>query len=116
MSTATLNALMQQIRVMPLEEQRALNSLLVANIRASLKSSAIMTSINYGHGDIVKFEAGIKGTIFIEVTGFSRDRTKIKGTQIGQSKFARRKVMNGTNWTAGANIVKASSKDEAAKA
>jgi hypothetical protein len=106
MSLATIFA---EVRALSLEDQRALNSLLVANIRQALKQKAVMTSIEFRAGDIIVFDGKTRGTIFLEVTGFSRDRTKIKGRQVSRGL----KTKIGTNWTVGANVAKASTLEKA---
>lgn len=111
MSATTVSALYAQIRVLSLEDQRTLNSMLVANIRLSLKQKAVMTSIAFKVGDVIKFDGKTRGPIFLEVNGFSRDRTKIKGKQINSGW----KTSAGVNWTVGATVAKAATREEALK-
>ena len=112
MDKAKLNAAMQIVRTMSLEEQRALNSLLCANIRAGHKMAAAENSMNYGVGDVVQFDGKTRGPIFLEITGFSRDRTKIKGKQLNKGW----KTSAGVQWTVGATIVKSATREQALKA
>lgn len=84
MDHAKLNAAMQIVKTMTLEEQRALNSMLCTNIRAGLRVKAVGASINYSIGDVVQFDGKTRGPIFIEITGFSRDLTKMKGKQLNR--------------------------------
>jgi len=106
----SLSTIFAEVRTLSLEDQRALNSLLVANIRQSLKQKAVMTSVEFRAGDVIKFDGKTRGPIFLEITGFSRDRAKIKGRQLN----AGWKTSKGTPWTVGATIVKASTAAEAA--
>jgi hypothetical protein len=106
MSLATIFA---EVKTLSLEDQRALNSLLVANIRSALKHKAVMTSIEFRAGDIVKFDGKTRGPIFIKINSFSRDRTKIKGVQLNRGW----KTQPGVQWTVGATVVKASTVAEA---
>ena len=112
MDKAKLNAAMQIIRTMSLEEQRALNNLLCANIRAANKAAAAENSMNFGVGDIIQFDGKTRGPIFLEITGFSRDRTKIKGVQLNKGW----KTRAGVNWTVGATICKSATREQALKA
>jgi hypothetical protein len=105
----TVSAAYALITTLSLEDQRALNSLLVANIRLALRHKAVATSIEFRAGDIIVFDGKTRGTIFLEVTGFSRDRTKIKGRQVSRGL----KTKIGTNWTVGANVAKASTLEKA---
>jgi len=83
---SALTALMTQIRTLSLEDQRALNAMLVANIRAGLKQKAVMTSIQFKAGDVVKFDGKTRGPIFIKIHSFSRDLTKVKGVQLNPAR------------------------------
>lgn len=107
----SLAAIFTEVRTLSLEDQRALNSMLVANIRQSMCQVAAMKSIAFKAGDVVKFDGKTRGPIYLEVTGFSRDRTKIKGRQINKGW----KTSTGAQWTVGASIAKASTREEAAK-
>ena len=109
MSQVTLTSLMDQIKTLPLSEQRALNSLLVANIRLGHRQAAVMKSVAYKVGDVVKFDGKTRGPIIIEITGFSRDLTKIKGRQLNDGW----KTKAGVQWTVGATIVWPSTREEA---
>jgi hypothetical protein len=112
MDKAKLNAAMQIVRTMTLEEQRALNSLLCANIRAGHKVAAAENSMSFGLGDVIQFDGKTRGPIFLEITGFSRDRTKIKGKQLNKGW----KTAAGTPWTVGATLAKAATREQALKA
>jgi hypothetical protein len=101
---SALTSLMSQIRALSLEDQRALNSMLVANIRAGLKQKAVMTSIQFRAGDVVKFDGKTRGPIFIKIHSFSRDLTKVKGVQLNRGW----KTQPGVQWTVGANACRAS--------
>jgi hypothetical protein len=105
----TLATLFAEVRTLSLEDQRALNALLVANIRQSLKQKAVMTSIQFKFGDIVKFDGKTRGPIFIKIHSFSRDLTKVKGVQLNRGW----KTLPGTQWTVGATVAKASTVAEA---
>lgn len=100
---SALTALMSQIRVLSLEDQRALNAMLVANIRSGLKQKAVMSSIQFKAGDIVQFDGKTRGPIFIKIHSFSRDLTKVKGVQLNRGW----KTQPGVQWTVGATICKA---------
>jgi hypothetical protein len=97
-----LNALMQVVKLMTLEEQRKLNKLLVANIRGAQKVKAVTAAMDYEVGQVVKFDGKTRGPIYIKITGFSRDMTKVKGVQINQGW----KTSPGMPWTAPASFVK----------
>ena len=109
MSQVTLTSLMAQIKTLPLDEQRALNSLLVANIRLGHRQNAVMKSIAYKVGDVIQFDGKTRGPIFLEISGFSRDLTKIKGKQLNRGW----KTQAGVQWTVGASIVKAATREQA---
>ncbi len=109
MSQVTLSSLMAQIKTLSLDEQRALNSLLVANIRLGHRQNAVMKSIEYKVGDVIQFDGKTRGPIFLEISGFSRDRTKIKGKQLNRGW----KTQPGVNWTVGASIVKTATREQA---
>lgn len=107
----TLNSLMQQVKTLTLEEQRVLNKLLCQNIRHGMKVNAIQKSINFALGDVIVFDGKTRGTIYLEVTGFSRDLTKIKGKQLNKGW----KTSPGVNWTVVASVAKASTREQALK-
>jgi hypothetical protein len=109
MSNVTLNSLMQQIKTLTLDEQRVLNKLLCANIRHGYKVNAIQKSVAFGVGDVITFDGKTRGPIFLEVSGFSRDRTKIKGKQINRGW----KTSVGTNWTVGASVARSATREQA---
>lgn len=108
MSLATIFA---EVKTLSLEDQRALNSLLVANIRTALKQKAIMCAVKFKGGDVVKFDGKTRGPIFIKIHSFSRDATKVKGVQLNRGW----KTKAGTMWTVAASVVQAASVEEAEK-
>lgn len=105
MSTEVLNSLMKQIKSMSIEDQRTLNSLLCANIRGASKIRSIQSAAKFVIGDTVVFNAKTRGMITISVDGFSRDMSKIKGTQLNQGCSSNK----GMKWTVGASLCKAAS-------
>jgi hypothetical protein len=109
MDQAKILRVMDAVKTLTADEQRFLNSLICANIRSSSKQAAVMSSIAFKVGDVVKFDGKTRGPIFIKIYGFSRDRTKIKGAQLNRGW----KTMPGVMWTVASNIVKASSVEEA---
>jgi hypothetical protein len=111
MSQVTLNSLMQQIKTLTIDEQRALNSLLCANIRHASKVKSIQKAMSFEVGQFVEFDGRTRGRIVLEVTGFSRDMSKVKGIQINRGF----KTLRGTPWTATATACKAVSAEEAAR-
>ena len=104
-----VNTIFAEIRKLSLEDQRALNSLIVANIRGAMRVKAVSSAIKYNRGDVVKFDGKTRGTIIIEITGFSRDFTIIKGKQLN-SGF---KTSAGVPWTVAATLVSPSTREEA---
>ena len=98
---STVSALMSEIRTLSLEDQRLLNKMLVENIRRDLKLKAITSSVKLNIGDTVRFDGKTRGTIVIEITGFSRDLSKVKGRQVNSIQ-ARTAI--GTNWTVAAQL------------
>lgn len=98
MSTETINSLMKQIKSLSLADQRALNHLLVANLKAANKVAASVKAITFDIGDKIVFDAKTRGIINAEITGFSRDLTKIKCKQIGG-------LRPGCQWSVSANLV-----------
>lgn len=106
MSLATIFA---EVKSLSLEDQRALNSMIVANIRLGLKQKAVTSSSQFYIGDVVKFDGKTRGQIFIRINSFSRDRTKIKGVQLNRGW----KTQPGVQWTVAASIAHASNLTEA---
>jgi hypothetical protein len=98
MSTVTLNSLMSQIKTLSIADQRALNKLLCANLKAAMKVAAVGKAITFDIGDKVVFDAKTRGIINAEIIGFSRDLSKIKCKQIGG-------LRPGCLWTVTANLV-----------
>ena len=79
------------------EDQLTLNKMLVDGIRRNHKIASIQSSAKYNIGDKVIFDAGRKGIITMVIDGFSRDGSKLKGTQQGGLRA-------GCQWTVGANV------------
>jgi hypothetical protein len=75
--------ILKQAIALSVEDQRELNSALVDNIKRVHKIKAISNSAKYNIGDTVMFRHNREGLIKIQITGFSRDGSKIKGPQIG---------------------------------
>ncbi len=78
--------LMEQIKMLSYDEQRDLNKRLVANLNLASKIASVNASSKFNIGDIVQFDANSKGIITIRITGFSRDMSKIKGTQLSPGR------------------------------
>jgi hypothetical protein len=96
MNAQILNIL-SQVSALSMEDQLELNKALVENIRRARKISAIQIGQKFNIGDKVMFDAGRKGLITMQITGFSRDGSKIKGPQIGG-------LRSGVNWTVGNTV------------
>lgn len=108
----TLNSVMQLVKTMTLDEQRVLNKLLCQNIRHGMKVNAIQKSVNFAIGEVIVFDGKTRGTIYLEVTGFSRDMTKIKGKQLNKGW----KTSPGVQWTVGASVARSATREQALKA
>ncbi|WP_407306197.1 hypothetical protein [Acinetobacter sp.] len=95
----TIKSIMAQIETLPFEDRRMLNKLLVAHLNAEQKVSAAENAMKFRINDMVKFDAGPRkgGIVTIQITGFSRDLSSIKGIQVGGARA-------GTNWTVFANL------------
>ena len=87
------------------DEQRALNTILCTKIRHASTVKAVQQSFVFKAGDVVQFNAKTRGQIHMRVTGFSRDRTKIKGHQLNHTG----RTYVGMSWQAPVNMVSASS-------
>jgi hypothetical protein len=98
-----------QVKSLSMDDQRALNKLLVANIRLAMRQKAVMTAITFKAGDVVKFDGKTRGPIFIKIHSFSRDLTKVKGVQLNRGW----KTQPGVQWTVGATVCRASTVAEA---
>lgn len=98
---ANLNSIFAQITALTLEEQRMLNKMLVSNINESIKESQRAAAVQFRVGDLATFDAGPRkgGKTTIQITSFSRDLSKIKGTQIGGMRA-------GIQWNVSANLAK----------
>lgn len=99
---AQIQNILAQIATLPFEDQRMLNKMLVANLNASAKQLSRVNAIQFRVGQKVCFDAGPRkgGIVTVEITGFSRDMSKIKGKQIGGFR-------DGILWNASANLCKA---------
>ena len=99
---SAIKSIMEQISTLSLEEQRMVNKLLVASLNSQVKAKSADAAANFRFGQKVQFDAGPRkgGLITMEITGFSRDMTKIKGTQLDGFR-------KGCLWTVGANLCKA---------
>ena len=96
---AQIKNILAQIAALPFEDQRMVNKLLVANLKAGSKEISRDAASNFRIGDVVQFDAGPRkgGITKIKITGFSRDMSTIKG-----------QVVNGfMNWNVSANMCKA---------
>jgi hypothetical protein len=93
----TLNEVFAQVQALSFEDQRALNKMLVANLNCTTKLKSMQVAAKFNIGDEVLFDAKSKGIVKIKVTGFSRDGSSLKGTQLGG-------LRPGCNWTVGATI------------
>jgi hypothetical protein len=92
-----VNELFAQIKTLSVEDQRALNKMLVANLNRAQKFASMKSAAQFNIGDVVVFDARSKGLVKIKVTGFSRDGANLKGSQIGGLRA-------GCNWTVGASL------------
>lgn len=106
---STVTELFAQIKKLNLAEKRALNSLLVTDIKHALRHAQVMQAIQFSRGDVVKFDGKTRGPIFIEITGASRDFTKLKGRQLNRGW----KTAAGTPWTVSANLCSKATREEA---
>lgn len=95
-----ISTMMTQIKLMSIDDQRALNGLIVANLRHASKIRDITEASKFAEFDVVQFDAGRKGIIVVQITGFSRDYSKIKGVQLNNT----RGTMKGMAWTASAAL------------
>lgn len=95
---ANIQALALQMFALTLEEQRELNHLLCDNIKRKAKLESMKVAQKFNIGDKIQFDARTKGFITAVITGFSRDGSKIKCTQIGG-------IRAGCAWTAAANLI-----------
>lgn len=109
---STLNQVMQLVKTMPLQEQRDLNTMLCANIRRASKLKAIEKSASFELGDVIKFDGKTRGTVYVKVTGFSRDMTKLKGVQTSRG-FG--KASRGCMWNVHCTSATKVSAEEAAR-
>lgn len=109
---SALAPLISQIATLSLEDQRTLNTLLVQNIRAIQKRKSSIVATTFKVGDVVKFDGKTRGKVFMKITGFSRDLSKIKGLQLNKGW----KTHAGTQWTVGASACTASTAEAAAEA
>lgn len=94
---SALNEIFAQIQNLPFEDQRALNSMLVASLNRQSKMKSMQQAAKFRIGDEVVFDARTKGIIKMEITGFSRDGSKLKGKQIGG-------ISAGCLWTVAATL------------
>lgn len=92
-----LNEIFAQVKSLSIEDQRALNKMLVANLNRENKMKSMVVASKFNIGDKVSFDARSKGYITIEIGGFSRDGANLKGKQIGGLRV-------GCNWTVGAAL------------
>lgn len=106
-----LMSVVQAAKRLSLEDQLKLNKLLCANIRMGNKVRAAGNAIRFNLGDVVQFDGKTRGPIHIQISGFSRDFSKIKGKQVNKGW----KTSPGVNWTVGASGVKPSSLELATK-
>ena len=106
---STVNELFAQIKKLTLVEKAALNKLLVQDIRFAQKQKAVMASMAFQIGDVVKFDGKTRGQIFIEVTTASRDFTKLKGRQLNRGW----KTSAGTPWTVSSTLCTKATREEA---
>ena len=95
--TAQILEILAQAQKLSHADQLTLNKLLVEGIRRNHKVAAIQNSAKYNVGDTVMFDAGSKGIIKMEINGFSRDGSKLKGMQIGGLRA-------GCIWTVGTTV------------
>ena len=97
----TIKSIMEQISTLSLEEQRMVNKLLVASLNSQIKAKSADAAANFRIGQTVKFDAGARkgGIITLNITGFSRDMSRIKGIQIGG-------IRAGCEWSVGASVCK----------
>lgn len=109
--TNQVAAVMSQIKLMSIEDQRALNGLICANLRHASKIRDITEASKFSELEVVEFDAGRKGIIKIQITGFSRDYSKVKGVQLNST----RGTMKGMSWTASAALCFKVPKAEAEK-
>jgi len=96
---AQIKNILAQIADLPFEDQRKVNSLLVANLKAGSKELSRDAACGFSIGQVVEFDAGPRkgGKTKIKITGFSRDMSTVKGT-----------VVNGFGaWNVAANLCKA---------
>ena len=71
------------------------------NLRHATKVESIQASSKFEVGQYVEFDGGARqGIVVIEVTGFSRDFSKVKGLQVNRN----RGIGYGSKWTASANL------------
>lgn len=97
----TIQSIMAQIQTLSFEDQRMLNKVLVAHLKAEHKMVAADAAMNFRVGDIVQFDAGPRkgGITKIKINGFSRDLSTVKGVQVGGFR-------EGVNWNVGATLCK----------
>lgn len=97
----TIESILAQIKTLSFDEQRMLNKALVGQLNATQKLKAASVAISFRIGDIVEFDAGFRkgGITKVQIEGFSRDLSSIKGFQVGG-------LRQGTKWTVGANLCK----------
>ena len=99
---AQIKNILAQIAALPFEDQRMVNQLLVANLKAGQKEAARDIAMNFRVGQEVQFDAGPRkgGITRIKITSFSRDMSQVKGTQVGGFR-------PGVNWGVAASLCKA---------
>jgi hypothetical protein len=105
----TVYDLMKQVKLLSIADQRVLNKLLCQNIRHAQKVVAIEKSAAIDIGDYVQFNAKTRGIITMKVSDFSRDGSKVKGTQVNKG-FGR--ATRGMKWQCAASMVKVITKTE----
>ena len=99
---AKFKNILSLIADLPFEDQRMLNKLLVAELKAGHKEAARDAAADFRVGQIVTFDAGPRkgGLTKIQIIGFSRDMSTIKGKQIGGFR-------EGIQWNVAATFCKA---------
>lgn len=107
-----LKNIVAHLNAMSIDDLRMLNSAVCDQIRNRQKFEAAMATRSFAIGDVIKFDGKTRGMIHLEVTGFSRDRTKIKGVQLNKGWTTRA----GSQWNVFATAARASTRDEALKA
>lgn len=102
----TTTSLLEQVKALSLDEQRALIVQIQDNIRAEQQELDLKDGFKVG--DILKFNGGTRGLIFMEVTGFNKARTQVSGNQLNGGL----KTGAGTPWKVPMNQVLGSSRLE----